>query len=240
MTISSSYNFTATAQGIIRMGLQLVGVLQAGTEPDAGQMVMGMDFLNIGVKALQNEGIELEVVERTTTILTAGTASYTLAADTIDVDPRGAYVTNASGVDLTMLPMSRAEYMALSQKTTQGQPTQFYVEKGTSANTVTVYLYLVPDSTWNTFTVARIRLLRDATTLDDTLDFPSRYMKTLSYMVGADFALHYGLAEKHEQLRRVYEGKDGDGGEKAKAINNDQEHGPVSFRPSYGIRFPRY
>lgn len=236
MTISTSYTFTATAQGIIRMGLQLTGVLAAGQEPDAAQMIMGMDFLNIGIKALQNEGIELEVLERTTTTLVSGQASYTLAADTLDVDPRGAYVSNGN-VDLPMLPISRAAYMALSQKQTQSQPTQFYVEKGTINQDVTVFLYPVPDSTWNNFTVARVRLLRDATTVGDNLDFPAKYMRTLAYMVGADLAMHYGLAEKAEALRKRYEGKDGDGGEKAKALGDDQEHGPVSFRPSYGIRF---
>jgi len=230
MTISSSYSFTASSQSIIRMGLQFVGVLTAGSEPDAGQMTMGLDLLNVGIKALQNEGIELEAMERVTTALVAGQAPYTLAADTLDVDPRGAYASNGS-VDLQMLPISRAQYMILSQKSTQSQPTQFYVEKGTINQSVTVYLYPVPDSTWTSFTVARVRLLRDATTLSDTLDFPAKYMRTLAYMVGADFALHYGLGAKQDALRGLYET------EKRRAIGDDQEHGPVVFRPSYGIRF---
>lgn len=229
MTISANYSFTATAQGVIRMGLQLVGVLQAGSEPDAGQMAIGMDFLNIGIKSLQNEGIELECVERLTTALVNGQASYTLPADTLDVDARGAYVSNST-TDLPMLPMARAEYMAISLKTVQSQPTQFYVEKGTSAQDVTVFLYPVPDGNWATFTVARVRLLRDATALSDTLDFPAKYMKSLAYMVGADLALHYGLAPKHDTLRKLFEL------EKGRAIGDDQEHGPVVFRPSYGIR----
>lgn len=229
MSISPDYSFTASAQSIIRMGLQFVGVLQAGTEPDAGQMAIGMDFLNIGIKSLQNEGVELEAQERTTTTIVNGQQSYILAADTQDVDPRGAYVTG-NGTNLPMIPMARAQFMALSLPTVQSQPTQFYVERGTSAQDVTVFLYPVPDGNWQSFTVGRVRLLRDAGTLSNTLDFPSAYMKTLAYMVGADLALHYGFAAKHDSIRRLFEL------EKGRAIGNDQEKGPVTFVPSYGIK----
>lgn len=234
MTISSNYSFTASAQSILRMGLQMVGVLSAGQEPDAAQMTMGMDFLNIGIKGLQVEGIELEAMERFTTPLIAAQASYLLPADTQDIDPRGAYVSNTAGVDLPMLPISAAQYMALSLKTTQSQPTEFYVERGTSAQDITVYLYPVPDGNWSTMTLRRYRLLRDATALSDNLDFPSIYMKTLAYMVAADFALHYGIPGKADQMRQLYET------EKTRVIDNDQERGPVRFMPSYGIRFGRY
>ena len=230
MTISSSYTFTSTGQDIIRMALQLVGVLEAGTQPDAGQMALGMDFLNIGIKDLQNDGIELEVTERVTTALVTGTQSYVLAADTLDVDTRGAYVTG-NGVNLPMIPMARAQFMELSLPMIQSQPTQFYVERGTSAQNVTVFLYPVPDGNWTTFTVCRIRLLRDVTTVGDTLDFPAKYMKTLAYMVGADFALHYGKGEKHGMLRGLL------GSTKERAIDDDQEKGPIKFVPSYGISF---
>lgn len=197
----------------------------------ANQLSFGRDLLNMGIKALANEGIELRARERYTQTLTAGTAQYSTPADTIDVLSPGAFVTSAAGVDLPLETRSMADYMALTLKTIQSQPTQLYIERGTSAGTVTLTLYPVPDSNWASMTYPRVRKLRDADTGAVTLDFPQSYLKALSYMVGADLAESSGLPDKANRLAASFEL------EKGRALLSDGEKGPVRFVPDYGPRW---
>lgn len=229
MTTSANAAFDLSRDQIIRVAFQLVGVLEAGKDPDANQTAMASDLLNMGLKALQNDGIILRTVERTTTTLVAGTAQYSLASDTLDVDDRSVYVTSGT-TDLRIEPISRGEYMELSNKATQGQPTQFYIERGVA---VSMFLYPTPDASWATITYPRVRLLRDMDTGAVTADLPSKYLKYVAYMLASDLALHHGLLPKYQALRTEA------ATEKERAVSDDTERGPVSFRPSYGLRFPR-
>lgn len=229
MTTSTSASFDLTRDGIIRTSYQLVGVLEAGKQPDAGQLAMASDFLNLGLKALQNDGIILRTLEQATTTLTAGVAKYTLAADTLDVDDRSFYATTGT-TDLRLEQISRGQYMELSLKAITGQPTKFYVEK---TETVAFYLYPTPDANWTSVTYPRVRLLKDMDTGGVTADLPSKYLKYVTYMLAADLALHHGLLPRYQLLKQTSEE------EKVRAVNDDTERGPVRFRASYGINFGR-
>lgn len=229
MTTSANAAFDLSRDALIRMAYQLVGVLEAGKDPDANQLAMASDLLNMGLKALQNDGIILRTLEQATTTLVPGTAQYTLASDTLDVDDRSFYVTSGT-TDLQLVQISRGQYMELSNKATQGQPTQFYVEKGTS---VSFFLYPAPDGNWTSVTYPRVRLLRDMDSGSVTPDLPSKYIKYVAYMLAADLALHHGLLPRYQLLKGTAEE------EKVRATNDDTERGPVSFRPSYGLRMGR-
>lgn len=233
MTTSANASFDLSRDQIIRVAYQLVGVLEAGKRPDANQLEMASDLLNMGLKALQNDGIILRTLEQATTTLVAGTAQYTLASDTLDVDDRSFYVTSGSGVnrtDLRLSQISRGQYMELSLKAIQGQPTQFYVEK---TDTVSFYLYPTPDANWTSVTYPRVRLLRDMDTGSVTADLPSKYLNYVTYMLAASLALHHGLLPRQQLLAAQAQA------EKVRALNDDTERGPVSFRPDYGLRFGR-
>lgn len=230
MTTSANASFDLSRDSIIRVAYQLVGVLEAGKQPDANQIAMASDLLNMGLKALQNDGIILRALEQETVALTAGVAQYTLAADTLDVDDRSFYTTSGT-TDLKLEHISRGQYMELSLKAIQGQPTQFYVEKTT---TVSFYLYPTPDANWTSVTFPRVRLLKDMDTGSVTTDLPSKYLKYVTYMLAADLSLHHGLLPRYQAMVATAEN------EKQRALNDDTERGPVSFRPSYGRRFSRF
>lgn len=227
MTTSANASFDLSRDQIIRVAYQLVGVLEAGKNPDANQLAMASDLLNMGLKALQNDGIILRALEQATTTLVAGTAKYTLASDTLDIDDRSFYVTTGT-TDLKLQQISRGQYMELTAKDIQGQPTQFYVEK---AETVSFYLYPTPDSGWTSVTYPRVRLLKDMDTGAVTTDLPSKYLKYVTYMLAADLSLHHGLLPRYQLMQETAQA------EKTRALNDDTERGPVSFRPIYGLRF---
>lgn len=228
MTISANYTFDLTRDSIIRVAYQLVGVLEAGREPDVNQVTLATDLMGLELDAFQSEGVSLRHLERTTTTLTAGTAQYTLAADTLDVDPGTIYVTDRSGGDLPVELIPRHRYMAIVTKTTQGQPTQMYVEKG---QTFSFFLYPVPDSSWTSITYPRIRLRRDMDSGSVTADVARKYLKALAFLLAADLAFHHGLLEKEGALRARGEAALG------KAEADDTERGNTRFVPDVGIQF---
>lgn len=227
MTVSSNASFDLSRDSIIRVAYQLVGVLGAGKQPDADQISMASDLLNMGLKALQNDGIILRTVDQTTTALVAGQAQYITDSDTLDIDDRSFYVTSGE-TDLRLSQISRGQYMELSLKAIQGQPTQFYVEKGAA---VSFFLYPTPDGNWTSVTFPRIRLLRDMDTGSATPDLGSKYLKYITYMLASDLALHHGLLPKHGLLREQAEM------ERERAVLDDTERGPMRFVASYGRKF---
>lgn len=233
MTTSANAVFDLSRDQIIRVGYQLAGMVMAGQQPDANQIAMASDLLNMGLKSLQNDGIILRTIDRTTTTLVAGTAQYTTASDTLDIDDRSVYVTTGTGTpatDLKLESITRGMYMELSLKSITGQPTQIYVEKGAS---LSFFLYPTPDSNWVSVTYPRVRLLRDMDTGTVTPDLPSKYLKYVTYMLASDLALHAGLLPRYQQLAQVA------ADEKERAVQDDTERGPIKFVVGGGRRFPR-
>ncbi len=233
MTVSANASFDLTRDAIIRNAYQYCGVVTAGAQPDANQIVMASDMLNMLLKALQSDGIILRTIERTTTTLTAGTAQYTPASDTLDIDDRAVYVTTGTGTtatDLRIEPISRGQYMELSLKAVQGQPTQIYVEKGTA---LSFFLYPTPDSNWTSVTYPRVRLLRDMDSGSVTPDLASKYLRYVVLALAADLALHHGLMPRRAALAEQA------AMEKERVTSDETERGPVRFVVTGGRRFPR-
>jgi len=220
-----STNFDLTRQGIIRNAYQMAGIVSPGSEPDTGQTAFASDLLNTRVKALQSEGIILVTLERVTMPLTAGVASYDLAADTLDVDIGTPYVTGNS-INVPMQWYSRAMYMALTVPSVQGQPTSIYIEK---TATITANLYPVPDSGWTSMTLPVIKLLPDLTTGNSVTGLQAKYLRTFIFGLAADLALAHGLTVAYAALNAKFEE------EKALATADDTERGNLRFIPDDGM-----
>src|SRR5678815_497234 len=158
MTISTEYSFNPTADELVRQAFQMGGILSLGRRPRTEQLNDARDILTTLLKAMQAKGTMLVTAERTTLALVAGTASYTLAEDTIDVEFPTTWNSSVSTSEILVERMSYSDYAALGDKTSQGTPTRAYVEK---TATLTVTFYNVPSQagTWN---YRRIRLIRDA------------------------------------------------------------------------------
>src|SRR6056300_7963 len=112
--------------------------------------------LNLLTLEWQNRGLNLFTIEAGTLAVTAGTATYTLPADTIDIIEHQIRTgTGTSQVDTALERVSVATYAQQTNKNTQGRPTQIYVQRLPTA--VKVTLWTVPDST-TPYTLAYYRL----------------------------------------------------------------------------------
>jgi len=102
--------------------------------------------LNLLTLEWQNRGLNLFTIDSGTQVLTAGTASYTMPADTIDlIEHQLRTGSGVNQVDTSLERVSVSTYAQQTNKNTAGRPTQIYVAR--NASDVTITLWPVPDTT---------------------------------------------------------------------------------------------
>ena len=112
--------------------------------------------LNLLTLEWQNRGLNLFTIEAGTLAVTAGTATYTLPTDTIDIIEHQIRTgTGTNQIDTSLERVSVATYAQQTNKNTQGRPTQIYVQRLPTETKVT--LWPVPDNT-TTYEIAYHRL----------------------------------------------------------------------------------
>ena len=98
------------------------------------QMTTGYDLktarrsLNLLTLEWQNRGLNLWTIDAGTQALSAGTATYTLPTDTIDlIEHQIRTGTGTSQVDTNLERISVSTYAKQSAKNTQGRPSQIWM-----------------------------------------------------------------------------------------------------------------
>jgi hypothetical protein len=112
--------------------------------------------LNLLTLEWQNRGLNLFTIEAGTLAVTAGTATYTLPADTIDIIEHQIRTgTGTNQIDTSLERVSVSTYAQQTNKNTEGRPTQIYVQRLPTETKVT--LWPVPDNT-TAYTISYHRL----------------------------------------------------------------------------------
>jgi hypothetical protein len=171
--------------------------------------------LNIMFQEWANRGLHYWEIKNNSLTLVDGQATYTMYRSTSDgtSDATAVYgvddileatYRNASNVDTSLSKISRSDYQALSGKTNEGQPTQYFVQR--FIDKVTITLYLTPGSTEagnfiNYYYVSRIQ---DAGAYTNDADVPYRFVPCmiagLAYYLAVKFA-----PDRVQMLKMLYE-----------------------------------
>ena len=128
MATSGSYDFSMNRDDIIKRALRLAGALAQGETPTTDQVTEAAIALNSLVKAWQTDGLQLWALKEKTVTLVANQIEYPLTT------PKALRVLQAfnrnltSSVDIPMRGVTRDEYNRLGNKTTSGNPIQYYHE----------------------------------------------------------------------------------------------------------------
>lgn len=195
MATSGTTAFNLNIEDIIEEAFERAGLQRAYT---------GQDFktarrsLNLIGQEFANKGVNLWTIDSATLALTSGTATYTLAADTVSIlDHTVRQGSGATQSDLAITRMSVGEYASLSSKNSTGRPTKIYVERLRDGPKVT--LWPIPDSAAYTLVYYRIRRIEDSSNGSITqYDAPTRFLPAIVA------ALSYQIALKNpEGLPRV-------------------------------------
>jgi hypothetical protein len=161
--------------------------------------------LNILTLEWQNRGLNLWTIESGTETLVAGTATYTMPTDTIDlIEHQVRRGTGTSQVDHHLERSSVSTYAHQSQKNLQGRPTQIFVQR--LSTSVTATMWPVPDTNEYTLFYYRLKGMDGLTSgADGSADMPPRFVPAL--VAGLAFHVAQKRPESSDRvpaLRREY------------------------------------
>lgn len=123
-----------------------------------------------------NKGLNLFTVEPLEVPLVAGTATYDLPVDTVDLIEH--VVRSGVGTsqrDNTLVRISVSTYATLTYKNNVAFPSQIYVNRQAQP---TITLYPIPDNDY-TLIAWRLRRIQDAGTGSNVMDMPFRFIPAL-------------------------------------------------------------
>jgi hypothetical protein len=205
MATSGTYNFTLDLSDIVEEAFERAGLeLRSGYDYKTARRSLDLLMLE-----WQNRGLNLWTVRDTTMALVAGTSSYDLTGEKLDI-VEGLLRTDAGDTskqtDLTMQRISVSQYAHQTNKLTEGRPLQFYVERKPS--NITLHFWPTPDATTSyTFAYYYMERIEDSGKPgSNNMDVPDRYLPCLvaglAYQIASKRPEAMGLVG---QLKQVYE-----------------------------------
>ena len=181
---------------------------RVGIRPNSGNdMKRARRNLNILFADWGNRGVHLWKVELDEVQLVAGQAEYTVNSDVSDVleayiSTTAAASNDANTQDISITKIDRSAYAALPNKLSQGQPSQYYVDRQTTPK---IYLYQAPDaSTYTYLKYYVIKRIEDAGAYTNTADVVFRFIPCMVSGLAYYLSMQYG-PDRVPILKQVYE-----------------------------------
>ena len=189
-----------------RIGLQGVS---------GNQLKQARRSLNIMFQEWGNRGLHYWEVANNSITLVDGQAVYTMFRSTGDGtsdatavygvdDVLEAVYRNSSSVDTPLTKINRSTYQGLSNKTSEGTPSQYFVQR--FIDKVTITLYLTPGSSeaGNTINYYYVKRIQDVGDYTNATDVPYRFVPCMAS------GLAYYLSQKFkpeltQQMKLLYE-----------------------------------
>ena len=217
MTTTGTTNFDPDLSNLVEEAYERCG-LEART---GNSYRTARRSLNLLLLEWANRGINLWTIDSGTQALTAGTATYSLPTDTVDLSE---CVLRINDIDYVLNRIAFPVYAALPDKQQVGRPVQILISR---TITPSFTLWPVPDS--DTYTVAywRLRRLYEAGNGANTQDIPFRFQPAL--VAG----LAYYLYQKQQAIDvgrlQILKGEYDQ--QWSLAADEDRDKAPVRFRP---------
>ena len=183
MTTSGTYIYDDTLASFIDESFERCGVDPA--ELTVRHLRSARRSLNLMFSEWPNRGVKLWTVDQVTLDMVDGTATYNAASATICILDA---VLRRSSVDTPMYPISRSAYAVLPNKTTEGKPSRFYLDRGT---TPTITVWQVPENSTDDMLYWRVRRIQDVGNPSNTLDVTSRWFEALASGLAAKLAVKF-------------------------------------------------
>lgn len=173
---------------------------RAGFEIRSGyEMRTAIRSLNFLLAEWANRGLNLWAIDQQTVPLVAGTQSYTLLSDSIDLIECELRIAGGDGgySDIALERKTVSQWAQIPNKFSQSRPNSYYVQRLEAAPVLN--LWPVPDSSSYQIVYWRLRRLQDAGTGVNTLDIPFRFIPALV----AGLAYHMAVKKPQIGLDRV-------------------------------------
>lgn len=202
MATSGTTSFNLSIDDIVEEAYERIGIrINSGYDIKSARRSLNILFSEWG-----NRGVHLWKVELDQVALVQGQANYTVNTDVSDI--LEAYISSTSGTpgtttnDLSLSKIDRSTYAALPNKGTQGQPSQYYVDRQT---TPVIYLYQTPDlSTYTYLKYYVIKRIEDSGAYTNTADVAYRFIPCMCAGLAYYLAIKRS-PQRAELLKLAYE-----------------------------------
>jgi|TARA_R100000152_G_C6716419_1_gene143112 hypothetical protein len=222
MATSSSRDFDLDVGELIEEAYERCGLeMRTGYDAKTARRSLNLMFADWA-----NRGLNLWTVKQATVSVSSGTASYTLVDSTV-VDLLEVVLRNSSGTDFTLTQMSRSEYLRIPNKTSTGQPSQYFFDRQV---TPTITLWSTPDDSY-TLVFYYVRRIEDADALVNTTDAPFRFLPCMAAGLAYYIAIKRA-PDRIQILKAIYEE------EFQRAAAEDASSTPLKLTPN--ISYLRY
>jgi hypothetical protein len=167
-----------------------------------------------------NRGLNQWTIAQRSQALTQSTGDYDLTSDIIDVL---SVVVRRNGTDYALERLSRDDYLSIPTKTTEGRPTQFFLDRQITPR---LKLWPVPENSTDVVYYDALTRMEDADKLVNTMEVPFRFYPCLA--AGLAYYLSIKRAPNRVQLlKAVYEE------ELERAMTEDRDRASFNVVPQF-------
>jgi hypothetical protein len=199
--------------GTSSFNLDLTEIVEEAFERVGSEMRTGYDLrtarrsMNLMFADWANRGLNMFTYEQGSIPLVAGTATYNLPADTVDLLEhviRTGAGSASTQADLTITRISVSTYATIPNKLQQARPIQVWIER---LDTPRFTVWPVPDNSQPyTFVYWRLRRIQDAGNGVNTMDMPFRFLPCMVAGLAYYLALKVpGGTERLGVLKQQYD-----------------------------------
>ena len=212
---------TTSGTTVFEKGFSIADIVEEAYERIGIQGVSGYQLkgarrsLNIMFQEWSNRGLHYWEVANNSITLVNGQSVYTMFRSTADGtssatavygvdDILEASYRNSDSIDTPLTKINRSTYQALSNKTSTGQPTQYFVQRFIDKITVTLYLTPGSDQAGEFFNYYYVKRIQDAGDYTNDADVPYRFVPCM--VAGLAYYLAVKNApDKIQMLKMLYE-----------------------------------
>ena len=221
----NSDGVTSTLTAAIASTTATTGITIASKDrmPDSGTINVGSENISYtGFNSLELTGVTRGVNGTTAATHSDGAAITNFvnqATEILECSYR-----NSSNVDSPLEKINRSQYQALSNKTSTGQPSQYFVQR--FIDHILITIYLTPSSTQNGDVINFYyeKRIQDAGAYSNATDVPYRFVPCM--VAGLSYYLAMKYAQPRiQELKLIYED------ELARALEEDGSSASVYISP---------
>jgi hypothetical protein len=176
--------------------------------------------LNLMLAEWANRGLNQWTIKQRSLAVTQGTGNYAIDADVIDVL---SVIVRRDNTDYALDRYSREEFLTIPNKTTQGRPSQFFLDRQITPN---LQLWPVPENSTDIIFYDALTRMQDADTVINSSDMPFRFYPCLA--AGLAYYIAIKRAPQRIQiLKAAYEE------EFERAMTEDRDRASFNVVPRY-------
>ena len=216
MTTSGSKDFELDVAEYIEEAFERCG-LEVRTGYDLKTAKRSM---NLMLAEWANRGLNQWTIKQRTVTLTQGDGDYDLGTDVIDIL---SVVVRRSNTDYALDRISRDSFLSIPNKTTQGRPSQFFLDRQVTPN---LKVWPVPENSTDVIYYDALTRMDDADAQTNTLDMPFRFYPCLAAGLAYYIAMKRA-PQRIQLLKAVYEE------EFERAATEDRDRSSFNVVPKY-------